>query len=292
MRSRRGEETSIDYRKAMLRCTRARSRDRFRRSPRCGTLGPPDVHSAEVIDLRADRADRRWRRAVWRASDARAHAMSPTSLSFGLLADAPCPAPRALALAAERGRPRASRSPARDAPDDGPTLATVYSGQDRSRRCASSARSTTAFARPCGTAGRLRHRSGRARLCAGVASRRRCRSVPLDGELWLGRGRFDALSAIVRRTDAARRRVVGRCATWSSRCRVARMAASPSASTGSAHRRCASRARAQLECAPQRRIADRRRARPRARGRRRRWRRGSDAASSRRHRMSADATTC
>jgi DNA ligase-1 len=44
----------------------------------------------------------------------------------------------------------------------------------------------------------LRHRSGRA-VAAPSAFVARLPPVPLDGELWLGRSRFDALSAVVRR---------------------------------------------------------------------------------------------
>ena len=47
----------------------------------------------------------------------------------------------------------------------------------------------------------LRHRSGRS-VAAPEAFLARLPSCPLDGELWLGRGRFDALSAIVRTTPA------------------------------------------------------------------------------------------
>ena len=47
----------------------------------------------------------------------------------------------------------------------------------------------------------LRHRSGRA-VAAPEAFLARLPSCPLDGELWLARGRFDALSAIVRTTPA------------------------------------------------------------------------------------------
>ena len=46
----------------------------------------------------------------------------------------------------------------------------------------------------------LRHRSGRA-VSAPASFLAALPPVPLDGELWLGRGRFDALSAIVRRVE-------------------------------------------------------------------------------------------
>ncbi len=55
----------------------------------------------------------------------------------------------------------------------------------------------------------LRHRSGRA-VAAPDWFRARLPPQPLDGELWIGRGRFDELSAIVRRSrpdDAQWRRV-------------------------------------------------------------------------------------
>jgi DNA ligase-1 len=51
----------------------------------------------------------------------------------------------------------------------------------------------------------LRHRSGRA-VPAPEAFLASLPACPLDGELWLGRGRFDALSAIVRTTPAAAER--------------------------------------------------------------------------------------
>ena len=47
----------------------------------------------------------------------------------------------------------------------------------------------------------LRHRSGRV-VGAPEAFLARLPSCPLDGELWLGRGRFDAVSAVVRTTPA------------------------------------------------------------------------------------------
>ena len=47
----------------------------------------------------------------------------------------------------------------------------------------------------------LRFRSGR-EVQAPAWFRARLPAHPLDGELWLGRGRFDALSGIVRKTDA------------------------------------------------------------------------------------------
>ena len=55
----------------------------------------------------------------------------------------------------------------------------------------------------------LRHRSGR-EVAAPAAWLARLPGVPLDGELWLGRGTFDALSALVRRErpDAASWRAV------------------------------------------------------------------------------------
>ena len=46
----------------------------------------------------------------------------------------------------------------------------------------------------------LRHRSGRVVAAPGWFVDRLPQGRPLDGELWLGRGRFDALSGIVRKT--------------------------------------------------------------------------------------------
>jgi len=82
------------------------------------------------------------------------------------------------------------------APALSPTLATVYRGQVDPSLCLVSEKYDGVRALWDGE--RLRHRSGRL-----VAAPREFVAalppVPLDGELWLGRGRFDALSAIVRK---------------------------------------------------------------------------------------------
>lgn len=77
-----------------------------------------------------------------------------------------------------------------------PTLSTVYRGQVDPARCLVSEKYDGVRALWDGE--RLRHRSGRV-----VAAPREFVAalppVPLDGELWLGRRRFEALSAIVRK---------------------------------------------------------------------------------------------
>ena len=83
------------------------------------------------------------------------------------------------------------------APVVAPTLATVYRGQVDPSQCLVSEKYDGVRALWDGE--RLRHRSGRLVAAPGefVAA---LPATPLDGELWLGRGRFDALSAIVRKT--------------------------------------------------------------------------------------------
>ena len=79
-----------------------------------------------------------------------------------------------------------------------PQLAAVYAGQVDPARCFVSEKYDGVRALWDGSV--LRHRSGRA-----VAAPRfflaSLPAAPLDGELWLGRGRFDALSARVRRAE-------------------------------------------------------------------------------------------
>lgn len=77
-----------------------------------------------------------------------------------------------------------------------PTLATVYAGQVDPGRCLVSEKYDGVRALWDGEC--LRHRSGR-RVAAPAGFVAALPPVPLDGELWLGRGRFDALSAIVRK---------------------------------------------------------------------------------------------
>ena len=75
-------------------------------------------------------------------------------------------------------------------------LATVYSGQVDPSLCLVSEKYDGVRAIWDGST--LRHRSGRL-VSAPTAFLSTLPTSPLDGELWLGRGRFDALSAIVRR---------------------------------------------------------------------------------------------
>ena len=78
-----------------------------------------------------------------------------------------------------------------------PQLATVFSGQVDPARCFVSEKYDGVRALWDGRV--LRHRSGR-QVSAPRSFIATLPDAPLDGELWLGRGRFDALSARVRRT--------------------------------------------------------------------------------------------
>lgn len=95
-------------------------------------------------------------------------------------------------------RAAARRGPAADAPAPRvePLLATVYAGQVEPALCLVSEKYDGVRALWDGRT--LRFRSGRA-IAAPPAFLAALPPDPLDGELWLGRGRFDALSAIVRR---------------------------------------------------------------------------------------------
>ncbi len=88
-----------------------------------------------------------------------------------------------------------------------PLLASVYTGQIEPSRCLVSEKYDGVRALWDGQ--RLRHRSGRD-VAAPAAWLAALPSEPLDGELWLGRNRFDELSALVRRSrpDAAEWRPV------------------------------------------------------------------------------------
>ena len=82
-------------------------------------------------------------------------------------------------------------------PGVAPQLATVFTGQVDPARCFVSEKYDGVRAVWDGRV--LRHRSGRA-VAAPRSFIANLPDAPLDGELWLGRGRFDALSARVRRT--------------------------------------------------------------------------------------------
>ena len=79
-----------------------------------------------------------------------------------------------------------------------PQLAGVYAGQVDPARCFVSEKYDGVRAFWDGRL--LRHRSGRA-VSAPPSFIASLPAAPLDGELWLGRGRFDALSARVRRSE-------------------------------------------------------------------------------------------
>ena len=79
-----------------------------------------------------------------------------------------------------------------------PQLAEVYTGQVDPARCFVSEKYDGVRALWDGRV--LRHRSGRA-VSAPPSFIASLPAAPLDGELWLGRGRFEALSARVRRAE-------------------------------------------------------------------------------------------
>jgi DNA ligase 1 len=148
---------------------------------------------------------------------------------------------------AERQSPGAQSVPRPPAP----LLATVYTGQVAPALCLVSEKYDGVRALWDGRV--LRHRSGR-EVAAPGAFLAALPPEPLDGELWLGRGRFDALSAIVRTTqpsaaDWARIRYMvfelpGGAGDFAERAMRLAEVAKASAS-------------AQLIAAPQERIADR-----------------------------------
>ena len=103
-------------------------------------------------------------------------------------------------------------------------LATVYAGQVAPALCLVSEKYDGVRALWDGRV--LRHRSGRA-VAAPRSFLAALPSEPLDGELWLGRGRFEALSAIVRTTSPSGGRTGRESATW---CSSGPAAAAPSLS--------------------------------------------------------------
>jgi DNA ligase-1 len=97
-------------------------------------------------------------------------------------------------LAVGRPKPSASAAPAGPAP----LLAAVYTGQVDPALCLVSEKYDGVRALRDGRV--LRHRSGRP-VAAPAAFLAALPGEPLDGELWLGRGRFEALSGLVRRSE-------------------------------------------------------------------------------------------
>jgi len=103
-------------------------------------------------------------------------------------------------------RPLAAPAQDRTAADDlvarlpavAPQLAAIYTGQVDPARCFVSEKYDGVRALWDGSV--LRHRSGRV-VAAPASFLAALPAAPLDGELWLGRGRFDALSARVRRAQ-------------------------------------------------------------------------------------------
>ena len=173
-------------------------------------------------------------------------------------------------IAAPMPAPARSRRPPADA--FAPLLAGVYRGQVDPALCLVSEKYDGVRALWGGRV--LRHRSGRA-VAAPASFPAALPAQPLDGELWLGRG----ASTSCRRSSVAPSRAPpnGRgSATWSSRCRR-RPEALPSASIVSP-RYCGGATAGPVELAPQRRVADPRRAGACTRSGRRHRRRGTDAA--------------
>ncbi len=101
-------------------------------------------------------------------------------------------------LARARAPHAAAVTVAGDAPRGtfAPTLATVYAGQVDPALCLVSEKYDGVRAVWDGRV--LRHRSGRA-VSVPPAFVAALPAIPLDGELWLGRGRFDELSGVVRK---------------------------------------------------------------------------------------------
>jgi len=103
-------------------------------------------------------------------------------------------------------RPLAAPAQGRTAADDvvarlpavAPQLAAIYTGQVDPACCFVSEKYDGVRALWDGNV--LRHRSGRV-VAAPASFLAALPAAPLDGELWLGRGRFDALSARVRRAQ-------------------------------------------------------------------------------------------
>jgi len=147
--------------------------------------------------------------------------------------------------------PRTESEAAGEAPWPEPLLATVYAGQVDPALCLVSEKYDGVRALWDGRA--LRFRSGRP-IAAPGAFLRALPEEPIDGELWLGRGRFEALSAIVRTTTP-------RDADWA---RVRYMAFELPIGTGTFAARAAALARlaerlppGPLVAAPQERVGDR-----------------------------------
>ena len=109
---------------------------------------------------------------------------------------APCSWP-ALRCCCPRIAP-ASPSPWHSAAALAPELASVYAGQVDPARCLVSEKYDGVRAVWDGST--LRHRSGRI-VSAPANFLAALPAEPLDGELWLGRGRFEPLSALVRRNE-------------------------------------------------------------------------------------------
>lgn len=101
-------------------------------------------------------------------------------------------------LSRPRARPSSAAPSAEPAAALAPQLAGVYTGQVEPTRCFVSEKYDGVRALWDGRT--LRHRSGRT-VSAPASFLAALPALPLDGELWLGRGRFEALSAIVRRSE-------------------------------------------------------------------------------------------
>lgn len=132
-----------------------------------------------------------------------------------------------------------------------PLLASLYSGQAAPSECLVSEKYDGVRAVWDGRV--LRHRSGRA-VAAPPDFVAALPEVPLDGELWLGRGRFEALSALVRRAEP-------QAGEWSGvRYMVFEMPGAPGSFAARSARLSAlveSLPPGRLVAAPQKRVADR-----------------------------------
>jgi DNA ligase-1 len=185
MGRRLGEQASIDYRKPLPHDA---SPLRIDGSPVGGTRPP-----TEALDGIVRRADDGDLRALGRASGiaAMSETLVASSRRQWLLAGAFSLLPTVAGAGSRVPSPAAADIAA-------PLLAVIYTGQVDPALCLVSEKYDGVRALWDGQV--LRHRSGRA-VSAPASFVKALPREAVDGELWLGRGRFDELSAIVRRAE-------------------------------------------------------------------------------------------
>ena len=261
MRERRGDQASIDYRKG-TRASRSRCGEESIRQGKRGSAGAPDRGAR--------------RRGRSRRSSLADVGAAPRSRHVRFIASFAGPSRATAARVSPRLPVRDGAGGAAAAPSGSalaPQLAGVYAGQVDPALCFVSEKYDGVRALWDGDV--LRHRSGR-RVSAPASFLAALPAQPLDGELWLGRGRFDQLSAIVRRAEP-------RVSEWREvRYMVFDMPVGGASFEARLDRLAALvRGRRAVELAPQRRVADRAELERRS-TRRRRRRRGPDAPPRRR----------